>query len=312
MLQTIRSVLRVTLCALCIFALPEFASAQQTAHVAYLEGQILLQTPLVERVPLQIGDELPSKGVLILSDTALLELDLPTGRILLTQPGSYELERIMGRSTATPSRELGAMVGTRLRSMSFDSPSSRGSVAAGVRGTEAESSDTALPWAAGELADELVAEAVAYLESGLYLTARETLEDATSLGAEGPELTFLLGYLSYLSEDLPGAYRRLSTMALDPDTIYYETHALVLAQLYYDGFAFSDASAVLQPVVERQLNASDELEFEPLALLVLSLYAAGRPEEARSYITRIEESSLPQGREYAEQLRNLDRQALEL
>ncbi len=307
-MQRIGPVLRVTLCAFCFFAVSGLVSAQQTAHVAYLEGQILFQTSALERLRVEIGDDLPPNGVLILGDNALLELYLPAGRILLTRAGSYELEKIMGQTAATPTRELGAMVRTRLRSLSFDSPSPRGSVAAGVRGTGAESSDTAPTWAAGELVDELVAEALAYLESGLYLTARETLEDAATLGAEGPELTFLLGYLSYLSEDLPGAYQRLSSMALDPHSSYYETHALVLAQLYYDGFAFSDAAAVLQPVVEGQLKAADEREFEPLALLVLSLDAAGRREEASSYIDRVEKSLDPREREYAERLRRLIRE----
>ncbi|MCA1755283.1 MAG: hypothetical protein LC641_11415 [Spirochaeta sp.] len=305
MLQKIGSVLFATLFAWFFIATPEVLSAQQTAHVAYLEGQIHLQTPLVERALLQIGDELPSNGVLILRDNALLELDLPAGRILLTQAGSYELEKIVGRSTAPSTRELGAMVRTRIRSMSFDSPSRRGSVAAGVRGTEAESSDAALPWAGGELADELVAEALAYLDAGLYLTARQTLEDADALGAEGPEFSFLLGYLSYLTEDLPGAYRLLSRVSPDPESTYYETHALVLAQLHYDGLAFSEAIALLQPVVETQLHAADDIEFEPAALLVLSLDAAGRSDEARSYINRIERSQDPRGAEYAEQLRSL-------
>jgi hypothetical protein len=305
MLQKIGSVLCVALSVLFIIATPEVVSAQQRALVAYLEGQAVVQSSLSESLPLEIGDELPSNGVLVLRDGAQLELDLPTGRILLTKAGSYELEKIIGRSAATPARGLGEMVRTRVRSMSFDLPAPRAGVAAGVRGAEADTSEATLPWAGGELVDELFAEALAYLDAGLYLTARQTLEDADALGAEGPEFSFLLGYLRYLTEDLPGAYRLLSGISLDPESTYYVTHALVLAQLHYDGFAFSDAIALLQPVVETQLHAADDIEFEPAALLVLSLDAAGRSDEARSYIDRIERSQDPQGAEYAEQLRRL-------
>lgn len=318
MVQKNSLVVCALLLAVSAIVAPGHLQAQAAAQVAYLEGTAFLQPLAIDgshstqpageapqRIYLEIGHELPATGLLVLSDNSLLEIELPAGRILLSRAGQYELEFLLRSSAASSTRELGSMVRTRVRGLSIDHSFPRTGVAAGVRGTEGDVSGAALSWASAEMADELVAEAMAYLHSGLYLTALETLEDAGTLGAEGPEFSFLLGYLSYLTNDLAEAYRQLSRVAPDPHSSYYQAHVLVLAQLHYDGLAYADAAALLQPVVELQLAAAEELEFEPLALLVLSLHAAGRVAEAEAYMSRVQESEHVAGREYAEMLQAL-------
>jgi len=318
MVQKISPAVLAVLLALFTIVTPGFVSGQQTAHIVYLDGQVFLQESpsgpprspdrhKVEPEPVQveIGDALPSNGVLILNGNSLLEIETSTGRILLTRPGRYELGVILGRSTAGATRELGTMVRTRVRSLSLDPPSPRASIAAGVRGTEGEIPGGAHTWDSGELVNELVSEALAYREAGRYQTALATLEDAAGLGADGPEFTFYLGYLHYLNANLPDAYRLLSLFTPEVETHYYQTHVLVLAQLHYDGFSFSDAATVLRPLVEQQLDREGGADFEPIALLVLSLDAAGRRSEANSYLARIDEASELWASEGFEQLRRI-------
>ncbi len=303
MVQKISPAVLAVVLALLAVVTPGSLSAQQMGHIVYLDGQVFLHEypsgpsePLdpdsVEpaRVQVEIGDTLPSSGVLILNDNSLLEIETPTNRILLTRPGRYELGVILGMRSLGATRELGEMVRTRVRSLSLDPPSQRVGVAAGVRGTEGQMSGGASTWASGDLVSELVSEALAYREAGQYQTALDTLKDAAALGADGPEFMFYLGYLHYLNANLPDAYRFLSRFSPEVETPYYRTHVLVLAQLHYDGFSFSAAADLLVPFVERQLDRDGGADLEPVVLLVLSLDAAGRHSEANSYLTRMKES----------------------
>lgn len=318
MVQINNSPVLAVLLTLFFLVPPDTIPAQQAALAAYLEGQVYLQEAQsgrvqstardnieLESVLVEIGDELPANGLLVLNSNSMLEIETSVGRILLTRPGRYELGAILHGSTAGATRELGTMVRTRVRSLSLEPPFSRTSAAAGVRGTEAGSSETASTWASGELVSELIIEALAYRDAGQYQTALATLEDAAALGAEGPEFTFYLGYLHYLNDNLSSAYQLLTRFAPVRERHYYPTHVLTLAQLHYDGFAFSRAVELLQPLVERQLGQEGDAEFEPLALLVLSLDAAGRSAEAAQYLARSEKGSDWWANEGAEQLRRI-------
>lgn len=287
MVVRIHSAACAALFTLFLVAIVPGTSAQQTAHVVYLEGHVSFQHGQEEAFPVEIGDELSSAGVLTVHPHALVELRAPGGRILLTRAGGYPLEAIFSRHSPAHTGELRSMVRTGVRRLSQDVLPQRSAVAAGVRGSQVDTAGGALTWAGNDLADELIVEAFSYLDAGLYRTARETLEDAGALGADGPEYVYLLGYLSYLTDDLSAAYELLSRYTPDTRTAYYAPHALLLSRIYYDGFAYAEAAGVLRPVVEHQLEAAAAPAMDLVAVLVLSLDAMGRGEEAQVYLDRV-------------------------
>ncbi|TVQ27685.1 MAG: hypothetical protein EA383_02065 [Spirochaetaceae bacterium] len=261
-------------------------ATSDTAIVVYVEGSVALDHggPVLE-----IGDRIPTDAVLILATDSLIEIDLPDGRLVLSQPGRYELASLSARAGNPATRAAAGAVRRLVRSLGRNPVQARPAVAAGVRGNEVLGPATTDPvWVAGDIADELIEEALAYLDDGLYDLALETLTDAREFGAAEPTVNFYRAIVYQQAGDLRRALSVLTEAEPPARDPLWEAHTLLRAELFYDLSMHPAVHGLIEPLLEEAGTLSDDARSSAMLLLALSYDAYERPRKAAHYLDLLE------------------------
>lgn len=296
MFRTVRSQVIHTVLALFLFS----AVLSGVASAAFASGDLLVVyvEGVVQHVPvgsesLQIGDSVPADAVLVLDPDSFIEISTPGGRVMLSQPGRYELASLVARAGNPVTRAASSAVRSLVRNLGRDAVQVSPAVAAGVRGDGASGTEAAPVWVDGDLAAELVEEARAYLDDGLYDVALATLRDALDFGAAEHTVNYYRAAVYYRMGELREALSILADGQPDPDTPIWEPHILMQAELYYELAMYPAACELLEPLLERSDGLSDEARTSALLLLALSYTASERPQDAAYYLDRLEDELPP-------------------
>jgi tetratricopeptide (TPR) repeat protein len=271
---------RLTLVMLLALCASLSATAQQLS-VQYVEGLVEVQQGAVWR-EVAAGDAVPASALLRLDDGAVAELAGGGTTLRLTRRGTYELASLARESAQTRSAGIGAFLTQRARAMGGKKATpDRDAPVAGVR---AEAKDQGgVQWVGAESADKLISDGIERLAKGDYRAAYATFEEARdAASASGPDAAradFYWGYASYLNGDLVTALRHLEKQRPDPASSIYNDHALVLAQLLVETFAYSDAADLLKGYIGSGAPRGDNLQ---TARLLLGLSEKGLGDTRRA------------------------------
>lgn len=303
MFRTIRS--RVIHPLLAVFLFSAVLSGAASAAFASDELLVVYVEGVVQHVPvgsesLQIGDSIPADSVLVLDPDSFIEISAPGGRVMLSQPGRYELASLVERVGNPVARAASSAVRSLVRNLGRDAVQVSPSVAAGVRGDQASGTESAPVWVDGDLATELVEEARAYLDDGLYDIALATLRDALDFGAAEHTVNYYRATVYYRMGELREALSILADGQPDPNTPTWEPHILMQAELYYELSMYPAARGLLELLLESRDGLSDEARTSALLLLALSYTALERPQDAAYYLDRLEDELAPENAEVLE------------
>ncbi|MFW6252519.1 MAG: tetratricopeptide repeat protein [bacterium] len=303
MTRTIRSQAMRARFALFLFGAVMFAGVSAAFGadelvVVYVEG-------VVERVPvgsepLAIGDRIPRDSVLLLEADSFIEISAPGGRVMLSQPGRYELASLVAGAGNPALRAASSAVRTLVRNLGRDSARVRQVAAAGVRGDQTAGSAATPVWTDDAMAEELIDEARAYLDDGLYDVALATLGDAIDFGAAEEVVNFHRATVYHRMGDPREALALLANERVDPSFPTWEPHIMMQAELYYELSMYPSVSELLEPLLDRRADLSDAARTGALLLLAVSYTAAERPQDALRSLDRLEDELAPDDTELLE------------
>ena len=253
----------------------------QDLSVAYIEGLVELQDER-DWQQVYIGDVVPENAVLRVGENAYAEISTPSTVLRLVRPGTYRMEELAVETESRQSLRLSSLVTSRIRSVTRTRPRGQGAVG-GVRGSEAAQAGDGLTWMGGESVSELIEDGKAQLEAGDYEGAYYLFGEAYQFadGAARDEALFYMGYTAYLQGNWSEALSSLERADLDPDVEYYHDHALTLAQLLVESFAYNDALEVLDSYLT-EADPTGENRQTALLLTGLSYEGLGDRGQART------------------------------
>ncbi len=287
----------VAFCALLLSGTTAFAATE--ARVVYVDGSVTRTDG--RETPLDIGDAVPLDATVRVSPSSFIELSVPNGRIFLSEPGQYALAPLAARAGNPAIRAASGAVRGLVRSLGRDTAAPRTSVAAGVRGEESPGAAATRPvWETGDIAGDLVDEALAYREDGLYDLALDTLTDARDLGADEATVRFHEAGILFHSGDPRRALEVLSVEQPGQRHELWEAHLLLQAEISYELSMHSSVHAMLEPLLEDEGTLSDSARTSAMLLLALSYHAYGRPRKAAYYLDRLARDTSPADPELAE------------
>jgi tetratricopeptide (TPR) repeat protein len=229
---------------------------------------------------LYIADTLTETDEIRLEDGAYLELAGPRATIKITRPGTYSVSEIADKNRRHETAGLGGMIAGRISRFSQPEPRTDDTVG-GARASEAAQADEPT-WVGGESVPELIQEGVELLRNGNYEEAYYVFDEASyyAYGEDKPEADFYLGYAASLIGEMQTAISSLAANEPDPETEYYDTHVLTLADLYVQTFEYQEARELLASYLEE--GSEDESSVQLAHLLHgLSLEGTGNVEQAR-------------------------------
>jgi len=220
------------------------AAAVHAQVVVYLEGECEVAAG-DEWVSLDLGDLLYPDDTVRLEPGAYLELETDNGLVLLTRAGIFRLDEVIGAVGRARSSGASEFFTSRLGALLGRTMAPPQTAASGARG---EAADPAVPGADGRDAD-IIRHALALIADGDLEEAFMVL-DAGLGDIEDQRFlayyAYLLGVAAYGLGDPAAAAGFLEEEGPDPDTDYYYDHALLLAQVQIELYAYEDAIGVLE------------------------------------------------------------------
>ncbi len=217
----------------------------QDVVVEYVDGYLDVQED-GEWYPLYIGDRVEQDATVRLEDGSYAELVFNSVTVRLRRGGQYRVASLFESAGRVEQAGIGAMIASRVASMTTEQDDSQTAVG-GVRASEAVQ-EPEISWAGGESVDDLIAEGILLIEDGAYQDAYWAFADAYDYALTDQEYersAFFLGYAAMLVGETGEALGLLEDVGPNPETDYYEQHALSLAQLLIQEFAYDDALDVL-------------------------------------------------------------------
>ncbi len=193
-----------------------------------------------------IADTIMETDEIRVTEGAYLELSSARATLKITRPGNYPVADIASQSQQREQSGLGSLLTNQIGRFSQEEVRTESAVG-GVRASEAAQEDQPT-WVGGESVPELIAEAVAMLEEGNYQEAYYIMDEASyyAFGNEKPEADFYLGYTAALAGETQVALTALEAHDPDPETDYYDSHVLSLADLYVQTFAYAEAESLVE------------------------------------------------------------------
>lgn len=160
--------------------------------VEYVEGQVDLQQQ-DSWVEIFIGDELLSSDTIKLMGASCLELRANENRLIITSPGVYQLENLVGSSSER--RNIVSSLTNKIRLLTNESDQRSQTSVAGVRASEAVTAPQ-VQWAE-ESSSSLMDDGIFEFENGYYEDALDLFEEALYF-AEQDEDTDAIQYANLL------------------------------------------------------------------------------------------------------------------
>jgi len=219
------------------------AAAAEDLTVDYIDGYLDLMEggSWVEVMP---GDVVSSGDTVRLDKDSFVELRGRNKTLSLTQPGVYEITKLLSAQAQTASLGLGSVVSGKLSIMLNDSQVQTQSAVGGVRAAEVQSAP-AVDWMESE-ALEMIEEGKQFLNSGNLSQAISRFEEAYDLAMDDQEeilATYNLGYAYALEGKSGKALEYLTMNNPDPYLENYHNHILLAGNLYLNSFAYDKAVA---------------------------------------------------------------------
>lgn len=266
----------------------------QDITVEYVEGYVEVQQD-TNWTEVYIGDVLSSDARVRLDDNSYAELSSGASLLKLTRSGTYVISDLIRTSEQTSSANLGSLLTGRIRK--FTSPDeNQQTTVGGVRAKKAPG-EPDVTWVGGESVQELIDEGIAQLAEENYTEAFGLFQDAYdyATGSDVDRTLYYMGYASYLAGKTADAVHYLDRSAPTPDAAYYSDHALTLAQVLIETFAYPDALDVLSSFIAGASPTGEDLQIA-FVLQGLAYRGLGNVGTAREYFRKavsVNEDSTP-------------------
>lgn len=274
---------RVTVLVLLVGLVAMGANAQDSADneylVEYVEGFAEVRQEGVW-YEIAIADVLTAADEIRLYEGAYLEIAGDGTRLKITRPGSYDVAEIAAQSRRREQAQTRSLLSNRIGRFSQELPRTDPTVG-GARASEAATAEEPA-WVGGESVPELIAEGVTMLEEGDYEEAFYLFDEAAyyAYEEEKARADFYRGYAASLLGDTQVALASLEAQEPDPETDYYDTHVLTLADIYVQTFSYEKADELLDGYLGGSVEDTESAQIANL-LQGLSLQGMGNAADAR-------------------------------
>jgi tetratricopeptide (TPR) repeat protein len=218
--------------------------AAEDLSVDYIDGYLDVQrgSRWVEVFP---GDVVSTGDTIRLDQDSFAELRGRNKTLSLTEPGIYEVSRLLAAQTETASLGLGSIVSGKLSVLLNDSQVKTQSAVGGVRASEAAAAPV-IDWMESESL-ELIDKGKELLAAGNTGGAIRQFEEAYDLAMDDQEETmasYHLGYAYAVEGNTGKALKYLTLTDADPYLENYHNHILLAGNLLINSFAYEKAAAL--------------------------------------------------------------------
>ncbi len=232
---------RILFSMLMVFAVLLFPVAAEDLSIDYVDGylDLLDDGDWIELYP---GDVISSSDTIRLDEDSFADLLGRNKTLSLTEPGIYQVSKLLSNQAETTGLGLGSVVSGKLAIMLQNQTVETQSTVGGVRAAEAEGAPQ-IDWMESETM-ELIDEGKELLEEGNTEDAKSLFEEAWDLSMDEQEESQALYYLGYAfaAEGKAGQALKYLTMAEpDPYLENYHNYYLLTGNLLVNTFAFEKA-----------------------------------------------------------------------
>lgn len=264
----------IVLCLVTVAAFADYSAV-------YIAGTVEYESAGRWRA-VRIGDTVPAGATIRLTEGSAAEIVGAGSTLRLSRAGVYELAELAASTQRTRAINIDTMIGSRVRRLSTADTDRGTPTVGGVRASEAVTGPETI-WVGGESPEDLIEEGIELLELGWIDDAFFVFEEAFdyATGSTRDKAQFLLGYTAAMIDDVFGAIDLLASPEPDRSTEYFDEHSILLARLYVETFAFTDAEGVLKTYIAANPTDTDARQTAQL-LLGVAYRNAGRIDSART------------------------------